>query len=119
MGPDPGKAGLNPHMIEITLFSPSGKVQFSTQMVVTGSESFPQGVADTHELIVNSNFWEYKRIKPFLDKMDAGFDHGIIRVGKGVFSPPVEVKFGDAGIKGKLKTIVDSVRTPNRRAIAQ
>lgn len=39
--------------------------------------------------------------------MNAGFDYGLVTIGQGVFSPPIEVKFGGEGINGRLMPAMD------------
>jgi hypothetical protein len=45
-GPPLGREAQNPRMIEITLFSQRGKVQFNSQMVMLIGGNFPKGIAD-------------------------------------------------------------------------
>ena len=106
-GPDPGREALNPHMMEIRLVSPRGKVQFDSRMLMEIGLSFPKGVAAGEEYLFTTNCKTDKRFKAFIDQMNAGFDYGIVTIGRGVFSPPIEVKFGGEGIRGQLMPAMD------------
>jgi hypothetical protein len=100
-GPPLGREALNPHMIEITIVSPKGKVQFDSQMIMLSGGSFPKGTGGD-EYFFATNCKTDKRFKAFIDQMNMGFDYGFVVIGRGVFSPPIEVKFGGEGIKGIL-----------------
>lgn len=111
-GPDLGREASNSHMMEITLVSKTGKVQFNSRMVMAFGGNFPNGVVDNYDhdyFTVNSKL--DKQFKTFIDEMNAGFDYGIVTIGRGVFSPPIEVKFGGEGIKGKLMPAMDAKKS--------
>ena len=106
-GPPLGREALNPHMMEITLVSPKGKVQFNSPIVMVSSGGFPKGVAADDDYLFATNCKTDKRFKAFIDQMNEGFDYGLVTIGGGVFSPPIEVKFGGEGIKGLLMPAMD------------
>ena len=108
MGPDLGPAALNPRMIEITLAGSRGKVRFNSRMIMLSAGNFPEGVADRGELLFATNGKINQQFKSFLRQMNAGFDHGTVRIGQGVFSPPMEIKFRGEGVEGRLNTVIDS-----------
>ena len=106
-GPDLGHEALNLHMMEITLVSQGGKEQFNSRMVMLSGGNFPKGIIADDEYLFATNSKTNKRFKAFLDQMNAGFDYGLVTIGRGVFSPPIEVKFGGEGIKGLLMPAMD------------
>jgi hypothetical protein len=48
--------------------------------------------------------------------MDSGFDHGLMKSGRGVFSPPIEVDFGGSGIHDHFKAVMLFVGTSKAKA---
>ena len=105
-GPPLGPEARNPHMIEITLVSPKGKIQFNSPMVMLSGGSFPKGVSDD-EYLFATNCKPDKRFKTFINDMNAGFDYGLVTIGRGVFSPPIEIKIRGKEIKGQLMPAMD------------
>jgi hypothetical protein len=116
MGPDLGREAKNTHMIEIMLISQRGKVQFNSRMVTLAGGNFPNGVASDVDLLFATNCKTDKRIIAFLDQMDSGFDHGVVKIGRGVFSPPIEVDFGGNGIHDHFKAVMLFVGTSKAKA---
>ena len=45
--------------------------------------------------------------------MNAGFDYGLVTIGRGVFSPPIEVKFGGEDINDRLMPAMDWAKADN------
>ncbi len=107
MGPDLGHEAKNPQMMRFKLVSPKGEVRFSSRMIMSSGGNFPTGVAGDGEFLFATNCSTDKRFKTFLGNLDNGFDYGEVVIGRGVFSPPIEIKFVGNGIKGHLKEIVD------------
>ena len=56
------------------------------------------------------NYTDGNEFDALLHKMNEGFDHGVVWIGRGVFTPPIEVKFGGAGIQGPLKKVLAFVQ---------
>jgi hypothetical protein len=108
-GPDLGHEALNSHMIEIRLVSAKSEVHFNSRMVMTGGRGFPKGLAADGDLVFNSNRKMDGQFKAFLRQMSEGFNYGVITIGHGVFSPPVEVKFGGKGVEKQLKALIDTI----------
>jgi hypothetical protein len=115
-GPVLGREARNAHMIEITLVSPTGDVRFNSRMVVISDGNFPEGVDDDGSDVFAANSENDKRFMALIHKMNEGFEHGVVWIGRGVFSPPIEVKFGGKGIQSHLKTVIDFVEPPKARA---
>jgi hypothetical protein len=107
-GPDLGREALNPRMMQIAVFSTQGEAHFNSRMIMSAGGNFPTGVADKTELLFSTNTAMDKRFKAFLKRMSAGFDHGVVRIGQGVFSPPIEVKFRGESSGVKLKPLIES-----------
>jgi hypothetical protein len=105
-----GREALNSRMMEITLASPTGEVQFSSRLVVLPDGNFPKGVDDDGYDVLAADCKNDKRFMALIDKMMEGFDQGVVWIGRGVLSPPIEVKFGGKGIQGPLKKVLDFVR---------
>jgi hypothetical protein len=106
-GPPLGPEAMNPHMMEITLvFQKGRRVQFNSRMVMESGGSFPKGIADD-EYFIATNCKTDKRFKAFIDQMNSGFEYGLVTIGRGVFSPPIEIKFGGEGIRGQLMPAMD------------
>ncbi len=64
-GPPLGHEALNPRMMEITLVSPKGKVQFNSPMVMVSSGGFPKGLAADDDYLFATNCKADKRFKAF------------------------------------------------------
>jgi hypothetical protein len=111
-GPPLGTETKNPHMIEITLVSSTGKFLYSSRLVMLAPESFPKGIADGDDenLFATNNGVSDERFKTLITKMNSGFDYGVVTIGRGVFSPPVVVKFPGNGVKGLLMPAMDSAK---------
>jgi hypothetical protein len=111
-GPPLGTKAKNPHMIEIMLVSSTGKFLYSSRLVMLPPESFPKGVADgvDENLFATNNGVSDERFKRLITKMNSGFDHGVVTIGKGVFSPPIVVKFPGNGVKGLLMPAMTMAR---------
>ncbi|MGD1103416.1 MAG: hypothetical protein ABSA59_15300 [Terriglobia bacterium] len=101
--------GLNPRMIEITLSSLTGKVQFNSRMVVLSDGNFPKGVDDDGSDVFVASCRSDNRCMALIHKMMEGFDQGVVWIGREVFSPPIQVNFGGKGIQSHLKTVLDFV----------
>jgi hypothetical protein len=111
-GPPLGMEAKNPHMIEITLVSSTGKFLYSSRLVMLSPESFPKGVADGDDenLFATNNGILDERFKRLITKMNSGFDYGVVTIGRGVFSPPIVVKFLGNGVEGLLMPAMTRVR---------
>jgi len=109
-GPDPGPEAMNSRMMEFTLVSPRGEAHFHSQMLMSSSGNFAKGVADDGDELFGTNCKMDKRFIAFLAEMKAGFDYGVIRIGQGVFSPPIEIKFGGRDATTRLTPVMEYVR---------
>lgn len=56
-----------------------------------------------------------KRFSSFLEKMPRGFDHGVIRIGRGVITPLIEIKFRGDGAASQVKTVMDFLESSKPR----
>lgn len=108
-GPDLGHEARNPRMMQITLVSPTGAVKFDSRMGVVTDLSLPRGVDEDGSDMFAAEIKNDDHSKALLHKMNEGFDEGLVWIGRGVFSPPIEVKFGGEGIQSHLKTVLDFV----------
>jgi len=129
IGPVLGEQDRNPRMMEITLTLPAGEAHFNTGMTMEEYGNLPQGIAggpndsSVDDLVFSSNWCPGsqgcqildRHLRAFLQKMDSGFERGVVRIGSGVFSPPIVVRFGGEGVKGKLKSVMGSVGAPKGR----
>jgi hypothetical protein len=109
-GPDLGPDSANPNMMEITLVSPRGESHFNSRMVMMPGNGFPKGVADNAELLFATNCRTDDRLYAFLADMNRGFADGDVQIGRGVFSPPIEIKFGGQDIARHLQPVMDCIR---------
>jgi hypothetical protein len=111
-GPPLGTEAKNPHVIEITLVSSTGKFLYSSRLVMLPPESFPKGVADGDDenLFATNNGVSDERFKRLITKMNSGFDQGVVTIGRGVFSPPIVVKFPGNGVEGLLMPAMTRAR---------
>jgi hypothetical protein len=114
MGPDPGHEAMNPRMMEITLISSRGNTHYNSQMLMSASGNFPKGITDEDVDLFDTNNKTNKQFIAFLDDMKEGFDYGIVQIGRGVFSPPLEVRFGGQNAKGVLTKLMQYVRDDTR-----
>jgi hypothetical protein len=111
-GPPLGTQAKNSHMIEITFAFPTGNFQYFSQLVMLAPENFPKGVADGDDgnLFATNNGVSDEEFKKLIAKMNSGFNDGLITIGRGVFSPPIVIKFSGDGIKGLLMPAMDGGR---------
>ena len=75
-------------------------------------ESFPKGVAngDDENLFATNNGVSDERFKMLITKMNSGFEYGTVTIGRGVFSPPIVVKFAGNGVNGLLMPAMTKAR---------
>lgn len=104
-----GHEALNPHMIEITLFSQGRQVQLDSRMVLMSEFILPGGVDDDGSDAIVVGRHNDKPFMALIRRMSDGFDSGTVWIGRGVFSPPVEVRFKGDGIRTSLKGVMDFV----------
>ena len=104
-----GHEALNPRMIEITLFSQGRQVQLDSRMVLMSGFNFPGDVDDDGSDAIVVGRHNDKPFMALIRRMSDSFDSGTVWIGRGVFSPPVEVRFKGDGIRTSLKGVMDFV----------
>jgi hypothetical protein len=110
-GPPLGPEAQNAHMIEIRLVSPGSKFEYSSRLVMLAGGNFPKGIADRDdEYLFSTNSTSNERFKTLVQKMNSGFDYGLVTIGRSVLSPPIVIKFPGDGVKGLLMPAMDGAK---------
>lgn len=107
-GPAPGRAASNPRMIAIKVFTSAGELNVDSHMGINSGGNYPKGAAPEDDEVLSVNLKEGE-LTNLLERMNTGFNYGVVTIGQGVFSPPFVVRFDGKGINGKLNVVLDYV----------
>lgn len=109
-GPDLGREAMNPRMMEVTLISPRGEAHFESRMIMSSSGNFPKGLINDEDQLFATNCAMDRRFIALLAEMKEGFDYGVVQIGRGVFSPAIEVRFGGQNVKNALEPVMRYIK---------